>query len=43
MRRDLELLAAKGIEVEPVVFDGGHEWAATFVERCGGYLAELGA
>ncbi len=39
LANDLELLAAKGVAVETVVFEGGHEWTDGFRNRCGGYLA----
>ncbi len=37
---DLTLLRGRGIAVETVVFDGGHEWGAPFVEAAGRFLIE---
>jgi predicted esterase len=37
---DLEFLRAAGAEVTPVVFDGGHEWAAEFRAAAGEWLRD---
>jgi predicted esterase len=38
---DVELLRAKGVDVEFERFDGGHEWAPRFSHRCAALLAAL--
>ena len=35
----MALLRGKGVEVEGLLFDGGHEWAAELLSRAGGFLA----
>jgi len=35
---DLEVLGAKGVEVEAAAFAGGHEWTPAFLARAGGFL-----
>ena len=39
LERDVALLRGKGVEVEGLLFDGGHEWAAELLSRAGGFLA----
>jgi predicted esterase len=41
MQQDLEILTARGAEVETCVFPGGHEWGQAFIDACGGFLARL--
>jgi predicted esterase len=41
MEADLNRLSACGVTVTPVVFDGGHEWAADFYKSCAKFLAGL--
>lgn len=41
MEADLEVLARYGLEVEPVVFEGGHEWAEELLGAAGRFLAGL--
>ncbi len=41
MERDLDLLGARGVEVETCVFDGGHEWAVEFYAACATFLRSL--
>jgi predicted esterase len=36
---DLTVLRAAGVTAEEYVFEGGHEWHASFVERAGAFLA----
>ncbi len=37
---DLHVLGAAGARVTEVVFEGGHEWAPSFVARAGAFLGE---
>ena len=37
---DLEVLRARGAQVESLVFSGGHEWAPAFVEAAGKFLEQ---
>jgi predicted esterase len=41
LARDLDTLRARGTPVETFVFSGGHEWAPTFLEAAGGFLARV--
>lgn len=41
MDTDLEVLARLGIEVEPVVFEGGHEWSQELLAAVGRFLRGL--
>ena len=41
MRRDLEVLAARGAAVTTCVFEGGHEWGRDFVDAAGAFLKGL--
>lgn len=38
---DLTFLRSRGITVEPVVFDAGHEWTDTFRAAAGRFLSDL--
>lgn len=40
MAHDVDLLRAKGVDVRPVVFAGGHEWTDEFRTVVGEFLAE---
>lgn len=40
LQADLELLRGKNVSVEPLVFDGGHEWGEAYLQRAGEYLGE---
>jgi len=42
LEADAARLREAGVGVEIVVFDGGHEWGAPFLEACDRWLAELG-
>jgi len=42
LEADAARLRGAGVHVETVVFDGGHEWGAPFLEACDRWLAELG-
>ncbi len=41
MAEDVESLAARGAEVEPCVFDGGHVWSDDYVEAAGRFLERV--
>ncbi len=41
LQADLARLRGRGVTVEPVVFDGGHEWGVPFVEAAGAFLAAV--
>lgn len=41
MEADLEALARHGLDVEPVVFEGGHDWDPQFLAAAGRFLAGL--
>lgn len=41
MNQDLEVLEAKGVDVDTHVFEAGHEWTDEFRERAGEFLAKL--
>ncbi len=41
MEADMERLGAKGIQVEPLVFDGSHEWSSEFFQAAGKFLQRL--
>ncbi len=41
MARDLEVLRARGVAVETLVFPGGHEWAPPFLEAAGRFLERV--
>lgn len=40
---DLARLAAAGCVAEPCAFDGGHDWAAPFVNACQGFVTRFAA
>lgn len=41
MEHDVELLRAKGVDVRPVIFQGGHEWTDEFRAAAGELLREV--
>jgi len=41
MEHDVELLRRKGVDIQPVVFEGGHEWTNEFRAAAGGFLREV--
>ncbi len=41
MQRDLDLLAAAGVDTQTCVFDGGHEFTAEFCQAAGRFLNKL--
>jgi predicted esterase len=41
MEHDVELLRQKGIDIRPVVFQGGHEWTNEFRAAAGEFLREM--
>jgi predicted esterase len=41
MEHDVELLRGKGIDVHPLIFDGGHEWTDEFRAAAGRFLADI--
>ncbi|HYO13288.1 MAG TPA: phospholipase [Thermoanaerobaculia bacterium] len=41
MEHDVELLRGKGVEVRPLVFEGGHEWTNEFRAAAGDFLREV--
>ena len=41
MEHDVELLRKKGVDVRPVVFEGGHEWTNEFRSAAGEFLQEV--
>lgn len=41
MEHDVWLLESKGVDVRPVVFEGGHEWTAEFRTSAGEFLREV--
>ena len=41
MRRDVELLRRKGVDVRPLVYEGGHEWTDEFRAAAGEFLRTL--
>lgn len=41
MEHDVELLRAKGVDVRPVIFQGGHEWTDEFRAAAGEFLREV--
>lgn len=41
MEHDVELLRKKGIDIRPVVFQGGHEWTNEFRAAAGEFLREV--
>jgi predicted esterase len=41
MERDVRLLESKGVDVRPVVFEGGHEWTNEFRAAAGEFLREV--
>jgi predicted esterase len=41
LERDLALLAAKGVRVRPLVYQGGHEWTEELRRAAGAFLAEV--
>ena len=43
LEADVAHLRARGVDVEAVVFDGGHEWGRPFVEAADAMLARLGS
>jgi predicted esterase len=42
-RKDFEVLRPAGVQVEEFVFDGGHEWHASFIGRAASFLDEVEA
>jgi predicted esterase len=41
MEHDVELLRAKGVEIQPLIFDGGHEWSDPFRAAAGRFLLDI--
>ncbi|HEY4573701.1 MAG TPA: phospholipase [Thermoanaerobaculia bacterium] len=41
MEHDVELLRGKGVDVRPLVFQGGHEWTDEFRAAAGRFLEEV--
>ena len=41
MEHDVELLRGKGVDVRPLVFQGGHEWTDEFRSAAGRFLEEV--
>ncbi|MDE3154439.1 MAG: phospholipase [Acidobacteriota bacterium] len=41
MEEDLTRLRAQRVAVEPVVFDGGHEWTGPFLDAAGRFLTRV--
>jgi len=41
LETDAARLRDAGVSVETIVFEGGHEWGAPFLEACDRWLAEL--
>lgn len=41
MEHDVELLRDKGVDVRPLVFEGGHEWTNEFRAAAGDFLREV--
>ncbi len=41
MEHDVELLRTKGVEVQPLIFDGGHEWSDPFRAAAGRFLLDI--
>lgn len=41
MNDDLRTLARDRVSVQPVVFEGGHEWGAPFLEAAGRFLVQV--
>jgi len=41
MDRDLQRLFARGVRVQSLVFDGGHEWGADFFFAAGAFLGSV--
>jgi predicted esterase len=41
MAHDVEVLQAKGVDVRPLVYPGGHEWTDEFRQAAGAFLTEV--
>lgn len=41
MQRDIELLRRKGVDVRPLLYEGGHEWTDEFRRAAGEFLREI--
>ncbi len=41
MESDVELLRRKGVEIQPFIFDGGHEWTDPFRAAVARYLTDI--
>ena len=41
LKSDQELLTQHGVDVQTLVFEGGHEWSESFLVRAGEYLARI--
>jgi predicted esterase len=41
MEHDVELLRGKGVEVQPLIFDGGHEWTDEFRAAAARFLRDV--
>jgi predicted esterase len=41
MEHDVELLRTKGIDIHPLIFDGGHEWTDHFRAAAGRFLLDI--
>jgi predicted esterase len=41
MERDVELLRAKGVDIHPLIFDGGHEWTDEFRAAAARFLCDI--
>jgi predicted esterase len=41
MEHDVELLRAKGVDVQPLIFSGGHEWTDEFRAAAGRFLLDI--
>jgi predicted esterase len=41
MEHDVELLRAKGVDIHPLIFDGGHEWTDEFRAAAARFLLDI--
>jgi predicted esterase len=41
MEHDVELLRGKGVDIHPLIFDGGHEWTDQFRAAVGRFLVDI--
>jgi predicted esterase len=41
MEHDVELLRGKGVDIQPLIFDGGHEWTDQFRAAAGRFLIDI--